>query len=82
MTLGAGRPVVRHAKEEAGGRRAGGEEGDYDDGERQAPGIHNAPLELHPSARNCSHCSSRPFATQAELINHMVRRRRGRELLV
>ena len=74
MTLGTGRPV-RPAKEEAGGRRAGGgDEGDYDDddGERQAPGIRNAPLQLHPSARNCTHCSSRHFATQAELINHMV----------
>ena len=46
-------------------------EADFEDDERQEPDIHNAPLVLAPSARNCSHCRSRPFSTLAELVNHM-----------
>jgi transcriptional regulator NrdR family protein len=42
-----------------------------EDFEEQSPGPGNAPLVLDPSARNCSQCSSRPFASQVELISHM-----------
>ena len=42
-----------------------------DEDEAQEPEIESAPLMLGPSARNCSLCSSRAFATQAALIAHM-----------